>query len=409
MPSYDSALDFTRKLLKNFNIRTYAADVPSLTGQDLDGGLRRQLEESYDYSTDFCRFLSQCEGQAVYFSQDQFFCRYTLMQLPGQDPPVHFLAGPYLFQRPDRHFLLKIQQKLSVPAGHMDYLQCYYQSLPFIEFEDYLSSALLLLASEVYGEGNFSIHYCRGLLDSSQLMRYSQNTKPDNRQLLEKRYQDENELMQFIASGNYQKTEMILSKFALHSFEQRLPNQLRDQKNYLIITNTLMRKAAEMGGVHPQYLDDLSSQFAGRIERIAGDNDFTALMREMGRKYCLLVRSYSTKGYSPIVKNVMDYIPLHLAEDLSLRALSAHFSVSPTYLSSLFRKESGSTLTEYVNGKRMEQALFLLNSTTLYIQTIAAACGIPDLNYFTKVFKKHTGRTPREYRELIHRNGADTP
>ncbi len=52
-------------------------------------------------------------------------------------------------------------------------------------------------------------------------------------------------------------------------------------------------------------------------------------------------------------------------------------------------------MTEYVNRKRVEHAIFLLNSTNLQIQEIAAACGIPDVNYFTKIFKNRL-ETPRK-------------
>ena len=59
------------------------------------------------------------------------------------------------------------------------------------------------------------------------------------------------------------------------------------------------------------------------------------------------------------------------------------------------------TLTDYVNNKRVEHALFLLNTTTMQIQAIAQHCGIPDVNYFTKTFKKHIGKTPKEYRDSV--------
>ena len=51
--------------------------------------------------------------------------------------------------------------------------------------------------------------------------------------------------------------------------------------------------------------------------------------------------------------------------------------------------------------KLFDQAIFLLNSTSMQIQTIALYCGIPDVNYFTKTFKKYIGKTPREYRDNI--------
>lgn len=278
--------------------------------------------------------------------------------------------------------------------------------MPFIEFEDYLRSTLLLLAEEIYGGAkNFSIAFYNGFTEDLREFHYVPgHQNPDDHKLLEKRYREENELMMAVSSGNYERTELMMSKITPLKIEQRLPNQLRDQKNYLIILNTLMRKAAEYGGVHPLYLDDISSQFAHKIEIITSEGERSSLVREMLRKYCMLVRSYSTKGYPPIISQVMNYIPMHLGENLSLKAMALQCSVSSTYLSALFKKETGSTLTDYVNRKRVEQALFLLNSTDLHIQTIAASCGIPDLNYFTKVFKKQTKKTPSEYRAMIHQN-----
>ncbi|MDF2513281.1 MAG: AraC family transcriptional regulator, partial [Herbinix sp.] len=94
-------------------------------------------------------------------------------------------------------------------------------------------------------------------------------------------------------------------------------------------------------------------------------------------------------------------IDMDLTADLSLNAISEELNVNASYLSNLFKKEIGSTLTEYVNRKRVEHGILLLNSTKLQIQTIAQYCGIPDLNYFTKIFKKNIGKTPREYRTDI--------
>ena len=61
--------------------------------------------------------------------------------------------------------------------------------------------------------------------------------------------------------------------------------------------------------------------------------------------------------------------------------------------------ESCVSVTEFVNEKRMELASRLLRTTQLQIQTIAQHCGMSDVNYFSKIFKKHYGVTPRQYRE----------
>lgn len=56
----------------------------------------------------------------------------------------------------------------------------------------------------------------------------------------------------------------------------------------------------------------------------------------------------------------------------------------------------GTTLTGYVSKRRVNHAMFLLETTSLQIQTIAQQCGIPDVNYFTRTFKKYAGVTPKE-------------
>ena len=181
----------------------------------------------------------------------------------------------------------------------------------------------------------------------------------------------------------------------------------RDQKNYLIIGNTLFRKAAQRGKVHPIYLDELSSKMAAKIENITSVSQVDPLRREMVRKYCFLVKTYSTKGFSPIIQKVLNYIALNLASDLTLKNLSSIFSLNSSYLSAMFKKETGITLTSYVNSKRIDRAVYLLNTQIDSIQDIAILCGIPDLTYFTKLFKKAKGMTPTKYRELITRKAED--
>ena len=74
-------------------------------------------------------------------------------------------------------------------------------------------------------------------------------------------------------------------------------------------------------------------------------------------------------------------------------------NISASYLSNIFKKETDKTVTEYVNGKRMDYAAHLLATTKQQIQSIAQICGIVDVQYFSKLFKKVKGMTPKEYRK----------
>jgi len=112
-----------------------------------------------------------------------------------------------------------------------------------------------------------------------------------------------------------------------------------------------------------------------------------------------LVRKNAGGDYSPIVKKTVIAISADPAAELNLHTLSQKLAVSKVYLSSIFKKETGRTLTEFIREKRMEHATALLSGTHLQIQTVALHCGIVDVQYFSKLFKKHTGKTPTRYRK----------
>ncbi len=194
---------------------------------------------------------------------------------------------------------------------------------------------------------------------------------------------------------------MFFSNLSSEQFEKRLDNPIRDMKNYAIILNTILRKAVENASVHPLHIHNISSQYAAKIELISSQSNFISLLKEMIRKYTLLVKNHSLKGYSMHIRKVITNINQDLTENLTLKTQAEALNVNPSYLSTLFKKETGMTLTDYVNHKRIEHALLLLNSTDMQIQTISLYCGIPDVNYFTKVFKKIVGKTPKEYREMV--------
>jgi len=219
--------------------------------------------------------------------------------------------------------------------------------------------------------------------------------------LLEQRYEMENQLMEFVRKGQVQQIRLTLGNLPQSALERRV-DTTRDAKNYSIILNTLMRKAAEQGGVHPIYIDRLSAEYALRIEQTVHWDAFLTLWADMAQGYCQLVRKHTTNKLSPLVQKVVARIDFDLTADLSLRAAARTLNVNASYLSALFHRETGRTVTEYVNSVRMEAAARLLQTTHLQIQTVAQHCGMSDVNYFSKLFKKHHGLTPRRFRELQH-------
>ena len=126
--------------------------------------------------------------------------------------------------------------------------------------------------------------------------------------------------------------------------------------------------------------------------------DDDRLTVQMLREYCAYVQRYSLRAYSPLVQKVINHINLNLGDDLSIGRLADLCFISPGYLSTLFKRETGVTLVSYINSQRIDRAAHLLTSTQLSIAAIAEQVGITDVNYFTKLFKKAMHITPSRFR-----------
>ena len=122
---------------------------------------------------------------------------------------------------------------------------------------------------------------------------------------------------------------------------------------------------------------------------------------EMTRKYALLAKNYTYEKYSYLIRNVVNYIDQHLVTDLSLSVLAEEFDKNPSYLSNAFKKEVGETLTSYIGKQRIQSSLRYFNTTNMSVAEVAEAVGIPDFGYFSKLFKKHVGVSPREYKKML--------
>lgn len=99
------------------------------------------------------------------------------------------------------------------------------------------------------------------------------------------------------------------------------------------------------------------------------------------------------------LKEIKEYIDQNFMDDISLSSIADHFFISKYHLAREFKEVYGMTIGSHITASRITYAKTLLRFTDLKIEEIAGKCGIPDTNYFTKVFKKLEGTTPKVYRK----------
>lgn len=98
------------------------------------------------------------------------------------------------------------------------------------------------------------------------------------------------------------------------------------------------------------------------------------------------------------VQKAADYIKLNYSEKISIKEIADQLYLSPNYLSELFKKHTGKTISEYLTEYRLEKACQLLDHAEYRVGDVSGMVGIHDGRYFSNMFKKKYGMTPTEYR-----------
>ncbi len=111
------------------------------------------------------------------------------------------------------------------------------------------------------------------------------------------------------------------------------------------------------------------------------------------------MRNQKNTSISEKILSIRKYMDEHFSENIDLDFLASHFFISKFHLSREFKKVTGLTVGNYLNSRRINEAKQLLRFTKEPIGSIAVSCGIPDVNYFTKVFTKYESMTPSAYRK----------
>ena len=103
---------------------------------------------------------------------------------------------------------------------------------------------------------------------------------------------------------------------------------------------------------------------------------------------------------NPIFAKTISYIEDNFPKELSREDIAAKLEISPQYLSTLFKEECGLQLNEFINRCRIERSLeFIKDNPSLQFKQVAESVGISDQNYFCRLFKKHTGKTPTDFKK----------
>lgn len=105
--------------------------------------------------------------------------------------------------------------------------------------------------------------------------------------------------------------------------------------------------------------------------------------------------------FQNVIVQIEQYVRENLNKSLALNNIAAHVYMNPSYLSSMYHKATGETLSHFIQKERIAQSIYLFSISAMSVAEVSAAVGFRDPNYFTKVFRKETGHSPRTFRQKL--------
>lgn len=396
-----------------------AASVPvtsfSLADGDpgaLDQGLRREILGIADAPQKVREWLGRTEPNHVIFMDDIFHCSYVVLRQPNEEKML--VVGPVLFQRMTPERIKKLLRELDLGDTLRTSLENYYSGLALMHDQGLYERLICVGADYVFGKGHYQIEHItypnaeqwNDLFGSSVRI----PEKPFlNVRHIEQRFELEGQILTAVSNGNDNMALDSISRLMQLMSARQIPGDAQAFRYDMVAMNTLMRKAAEQSGVHPVYIDAYYRQCNKEISSLQGEEDCVPFIRKTVLGYCSMVKEHQFQGHSYAVRRVITYVSTDIAADLSLSSLAAELNINSSYLSTLFRKEMGMPLTEYVNRARVNHAKRLLETTNLPIKSVAAQIGITDMPYFSRLFRRLAGTTPKGYREQKYTQQIQAP
>ena len=174
---------------------------------------------------------------------------------------------------------------------------------------------------------------------------------------------------------------------------------IRAIKARLLELLVILSRATIEAGADPAKTFRLSEDFISQIEQYADVDQLAIWISDIVRRFVVQAFDLALVKQSDVVFKTTNYIKRNCAEKLSLDSLAREVFLSKSYLSSIFKKETGISLTEYITKVRVEKSKKLLLEDNASLINISSQCGFKDQSYFTKVFKKETGVSPKRFRD----------
>ncbi len=391
------------QLLQKVMQEAFQMDVVYLTPpyenfHEIDHGIRNMVWSDFlekgqrkDYG------LENADQRLVVIRSNLGFYNVLAVLEYGEQPDMIFV-GPFRAEEFSAKFFSTLMKNSHISVEAATNLQYIYEGFPYVQLTSVINITKQILA----------VYFPEFENMESVQMEFSDQEEANiievNTEMLQEYTEDvaeayQNSLMKFIAAlgkGDIEAVRKAIKKYLKVS--RLLSGESIDEcKRDLHLINDCCHMVMFQTHIHPSYILKLYASIRIKINRLTSRDMISGMINDICHKYCLLVKNYTFPEYSKTICDVINYIYMHLDEKLTLALLAEHFKKNAASLSNSFSKEVGVSVTEFIHQARINEAVKYFNMTELSVSEVAVAVGFQDFAYFSRLFKKQIGCSPREY------------
>lgn len=334
--------------------------------------------------------------EALFFSVDT---NGLLAGVVSIDEEFHLLVGPAISASGPELQPEGIGNNLNLPESQWENLKSWLTEIPRMELRCF-AAALELIDQVLTGRDETAIEVEVQPLEDFELFLYEEINPFQNTASGYKA-----RILSDIEYGNLEDLEKMLHTWYLADekgipvIANNLQNSMRQIFTVLIV---LSEQAAVRGGVEEQEALSMSDHFFSYVYKFRTAREFMVYFKKVIFSFAKKVNEvHNIDTDSYLVKRIEKEIIKHIQEKTTPETIAENLNMNVSYLCRHFKEHTGKTISEYVNERKMREAMCLLKSTELSVTQISDRLGYTTQNYFQRVFKKVTGQTPAHFR----RNG----
>lgn len=218
-------------------------------------------------------------------------------------------------------------------------------------------------------------------------------------------YEHEFNYYEQVREGNTTRLSELINELGGKGMGILSKDPIRNVRYHFIISVALVTRYCVEGGLEMETAYTMSDYYINKADEINSISEINALNMEMAMDFATKMKAVKTKTiYSRHAVMCMDYVTTNLHSKLTVESIAENIGLSAGYLSRMFHKETGVTVSGYVVEKRIEAAQNLLKYSDYKSVDIANYLCFGSHSHFISVFRKYTGMTPKQYRNKYFRS-----